>query len=332
MKQFLLLTVIAMPGLLWAQDLKEDQGREAERIIITKKGTVDDKVNIVIDGDRITVNGQPVEEDEPGDITVKRLKIKDLNRFNWSPEMGFDGREQGDNRLMRTTPVPNKAMLGVITEKDEKGAKVVSVNEATAAEKAGLKQHDIITKVDGQVIETPAALSTALRDKKPGDQVEITYLRDGEEATTTATLTPWEAPDSLMFKGNGNGNFSAPGIDFEELMSRIPRDLQDGNGHLRFYNFQNQGPRLGVKIQELESGSGVKVIELEKGSDADKGGLRQGDIIKEANGSVIERAEDLLEAKSKTEPGETLKLKIDRYGASRELSIPLRKKIKTAEL
>ncbi|MCH5690937.1 hypothetical protein LWM68_45930 [Niabella sp. W65] len=97
-------------------------------------------MNIVVDGENITVNGKPLDNDGEGDITVKRLKIKDPNTFSWSPEAGF-GDESGDmDRRIRVFRAPNKAMLGVTTEKTEEGVKVMSVNDETGAKKRGLKR------------------------------------------------------------------------------------------------------------------------------------------------------------------------------------------------
>ncbi len=56
------------------------------------------------------------------------------------------------------------------------------------ADKAGLKTGDIIESVNGQEINEQNSLTRILQKFKPGDQVEIKYLRDGKEASTKATL------------------------------------------------------------------------------------------------------------------------------------------------
>ncbi|MCH5599734.1 hypothetical protein [Niabella ginsengisoli] len=146
MKKVLLLTAVVLPGLLWAQQDENKNKQEAERIIITKKGADTEKLNIIVDGDDITVNGKPVQEGEAGDVTVKRLKIKDLNTFNWSPDAGFGDNENVLNRNFRIMQAPNKAMLGVVTEKNEQGAKVVNVNEETAAKKQVCRKEILLLK------------------------------------------------------------------------------------------------------------------------------------------------------------------------------------------
>ncbi len=335
MKKILLITAAALPGILLAQQDKGDK-KEVERIIITKKGDETGKINIVVDGENITVNGKPVGKDEEGNVTVRRLKIKDPNTFNWSPEIGFNDESGNGNRQISIFRAPNKAMLGVTTEKTDEGVKVMSVNDETGAKKAGLKEGDIITKVDDKVIEAPDQLSESLKDKKPGDKVIIAYKRDGKAATTTAELTKWNAPQVMNFS-NGSANFSTPGINFEELMPMIEKQYESGNnrnGNVRVYTGVNyaSGPKLGIKIQDVAQGSGVKVIELEKGSDADKAGLKEGDIIKEANGMGVEGTDDLLVQTRKSKAGSTLKLKVDRSGKTQNIDVAFSKKLKTADL
>lgn len=56
------------------------------------------------------------------------------------------------------------------------------------ADKAGLKENDIITKVDNQDVNSDKPLSTVLGKYKVGDNITITYLRDGKTYTAKATL------------------------------------------------------------------------------------------------------------------------------------------------
>jgi S1-C subfamily serine protease len=56
------------------------------------------------------------------------------------------------------------------------------------AEKAGIKQGDIITKVNGTHVEEGKGLATLLSQYAPGDKVELTLLRGGKEQKITVTL------------------------------------------------------------------------------------------------------------------------------------------------
>lgn len=62
------------------------------------------------------------------------------------------------------------------------------------AAKAGLREGDIITKVGGKAIDEDRSLSTLINDNKPGDKVELTVLRDGNEQKIQVTLG--EAPQA----------------------------------------------------------------------------------------------------------------------------------------
>ena len=57
-----------------------------------------------------------------------------------------------------------------------------SCRERPAAE-AGLKTGDVITKLNGQAIDDAGDLTRQVGMLKPGDKVELTYLRDGAEKT-----------------------------------------------------------------------------------------------------------------------------------------------------
>ena len=68
------------------------------------------------------------------------------------------------------------------------GAKVSDVNAGSAAEGAGLRNGDVITKVDDTLITDADGLVATVRSYRPGDKVTVTYTRDGDEHTVTLTL------------------------------------------------------------------------------------------------------------------------------------------------
>lgn len=68
------------------------------------------------------------------------------------------------------------------------GVALVEVARGGAAEKAGLRAGDIITRIDDAPITTITSLSEALASDKPGQKVTVTYQRNGREATARVTL------------------------------------------------------------------------------------------------------------------------------------------------
>lgn len=76
------------------------------------------------------------------------------------------------------------------------GILVAEVTAGGPAEKAGIQQGDIILKVDDKDMAVSSDLLVAIRDKNPGDTVQLTFDRDGTETTVTATLD--ERPANLQ--------------------------------------------------------------------------------------------------------------------------------------
>jgi S1-C subfamily serine protease len=68
------------------------------------------------------------------------------------------------------------------------GAALQQVASNSPAASAGLKAGDVIVSIDGHAIKSPEDLLTELRKHQPGDQIHVTYLRNGNQHTTTVTL------------------------------------------------------------------------------------------------------------------------------------------------
>jgi serine protease Do len=70
----------------------------------------------------------------------------------------------------------------------ESGAIVEQVEPGSGADAAGVRRGDIIVRLGSDPIENAGDLFGALRDYQPGDTVELTVVRDGEEQTLDVTL------------------------------------------------------------------------------------------------------------------------------------------------
>jgi putative serine protease PepD len=88
------------------------------------------------------------------------------------------------------------------------GAQIQSLTPNGAAEAAGLRRGDVITKVDDRLVPDPDALIAAVRSHRPGDKVTLTYVRDGKTHTTTATL--------------GSDRGQTPRVEEQEERERLP--------------------------------------------------------------------------------------------------------------
>lgn len=69
-----------------------------------------------------------------------------------------------------------------------KGVYIANVNEGTAAAEAGLREEDVIIAINGKTVATTAQLQEQVALNRPGDKIDVTYIRDGKTKTVTATL------------------------------------------------------------------------------------------------------------------------------------------------
>jgi serine protease Do len=310
-----LLVLLNQP--VFAQDKEKDKEAKDkaksksknEEIIIHRKTDKDTKVTIEIKGDEVLVNGKPADDFEDENITIhKRHGYTTI-----SPRTPF--RAQGGAWSYNDEIAGNYAFLGVTTDEDDKGARIESVTDESAAEKAGLKRGDIITKIGETTISSPDGLTKAIRKHKPEEKATITYLRDGKEQKTTATLGSRKV---VAF-----GEFTAPHPNFNLNLENF------GNGRVYSYNSR---PRLGVKAQDTEEGKGVKVIGIDEESVAEKAGLKEGDVITEFDGKAVNDTDALAKAARESREKSSVTVKFDRGGKSQTAELKTPKKLKTTNL
>ncbi len=326
------------------------KGTENEEIIIRKKGDKDVNITVQINGDKITVNGKPLAEFKEDGISINKRNIRIIGRTSGQPFVfdsdistegpsGFGGMQfwnDDDGKEEKST------FLGVTTENAEDGAKISEVSKGSGAEKAGLKEGDIITKIGSTKIDGPSGLSDAVKAKKPKEEISITYKRDGKENTTKAVLGERVQKNVRVFSMTGPDNngmnfeergFETPGPAERRLMTipRVQRVVPGTNLDDAFdYAFSFGRPKLGLKIQDLEEGDGVKVIEVEKETAAEKAGLKKDDIITEIGGKKIKNTDDAREELQPEEGKTSYSIKAKRNGTEMSFDVKVPKKIKTA--
>ncbi len=162
------------------QRLPKDQLREVGKTveILDPAGNVLTTFNV---GDvsiepRFPNNGRNIQ------IERGRRGAGELNRFDLAPLPGID------------QPAP-PVMLGITMSAQDGGVVVDRVVPGLPAEKAGLKESDLILKFDDKPITTPEALRAALMDKKAGDQIVIRVKRAEKELDLKAQLTAFDAQE-----------------------------------------------------------------------------------------------------------------------------------------
>ncbi|MGC6770013.1 S1C family serine protease [Enterococcus sp. LJL128] len=107
--------------------------------------------------------------EKEGKVTRPALGVSMVDMTNISTQQ----REQ----ILKT---PEELTTGVV---------VRSVQSATPADKAGLEKYDVITKIDGEDVESSTDVQSALYKKKVGDTMEVTFYRGSKEQTVKIELT-----------------------------------------------------------------------------------------------------------------------------------------------
>jgi putative serine protease PepD len=92
-------------------------------------------------------------------------------------------------RELVDTGTATHAQLGVsVQDAQTGGAAVAVVSDGSAAQQLGLREGDVITKVGDRPVDDADSLIAAIRSHRPGDDVTLTFTRDGSQDTVTATL------------------------------------------------------------------------------------------------------------------------------------------------
>jgi len=286
---------------------EQSQLKKNEEIIIRKNNDAPSKTTIVIDSNNITINGKPLA-DYNGDVTVLKRNFmggEGSNFFSPGQSMTMFGNS-------------NKAFLGVLTAKTGNGVIIKNVIDESGAQKAGLKDEDIITQFGDKEITSPDDLRNAVQSYNPGDKVTLSYLRDGKKNSVKVELgkSPNAGPmtynmDSLRnimgqyFRGN-HYNFMMPGDNFG-------------------FNQNNNRQRLGIEIQDTQNGNGAKILNVEQGSAAQKAGLETGDIITRINGEKINDANDVRSQITQNENKSDFKIELKRDNKNMNIEVRIPK-------
>jgi putative serine protease PepD len=91
---------------------------------------------------------------------------------------------------LRGGSVPDRALMGVTTQPsaDNRGAEILEFADGSGAATSALEVGDVITAVDDNEITDPESLGAAIATYQPGDEVTVTFERDGRSDTTTIVL------------------------------------------------------------------------------------------------------------------------------------------------
>lgn len=205
----------------------------------------------------------------------------------------------------------------------ERGVFLGKIVPESPAAKAGLKESDVITEVNGQRIEGTEQFRRMIREIPAGRTAQFTLWRDGHSQTISVTLGKSEPHHPGTFVAP-----AAPGA-FTFHMPDMPEMGQVFGDGLWY----SRRPRLGIDAEDLDGefgnffgapeGEGILVRGILLDSPAGKAGLKVGDVITSVDGERIRSIGELREKLGEKKEGKTVKLGLIRNKAALSLSVEL---------
>ena len=171
------------------------------------------------------------------------------------------------------------------------GVLVNSVFEKQPAFRAGIKVGDIILKIGGATVSSPNSMIRLIGNVSPGQHVKLDVLRNGERKTFTVQLSRKEEPRQQLAALEKNKPLQL-GLVWEELNEAA-----------------SQARKSGLK-------QGVRVIQVLPHSEAEKEGIREGDVITAVNGKAIAGKKEFEDFLRESSDEKTLSLLVSRNDVS----------------
>jgi serine protease Do len=169
--------------------------------IVTKASELKGKIECQLANESARREAKIVARDSATDLAILKIDAKDLPVVPWSgteiptvgswlatPGLTQDPLTVGVVSVAARKIMPPQAALGIQLDVADNVARIASVAPGQAAERAGLKDGDVIRKVNGQDIKGRPHLQQTIRAHQPGDKVTLSIERDGTMQTKEATL------------------------------------------------------------------------------------------------------------------------------------------------
>ena len=151
------------------------------------------------------------------------------------------------------------------------GALVVSAQEGTPGQKAGMKTGDVVTAVNGEPVKDARDLSRRIGAMTPGSKVELSVWRSGKAQSVTVELgtLPADQKDAANDDSDQQQEPQAPASE---------KALAD----------------LGLTVGPSDDGKGLAITGIDPNSDAADKGIKEGETITSVNNQEVSSADDVV--------------------------------------
>ena len=181
------------------------------------------------------------------------------------------------------------------------GLLVIFVEEKSPADKAGIKEDDVIISFNDKKVKYAKEFSRTVKRTKPGTAVNVKVVRDSKVKDLKVKLGEREEKSHKSFSFGGN------------------------------FIYISDRPQIGIKIQELnkdlaayfniDKGKGVLILEVFEDTPAEKSGLKAGDVITSVDKEKVSDPDDLLELLEDYDGGDEVTLEFVRKGKTETAKI-----------
>lgn len=154
------------------------------------------------------------------------------------------------------------------------GAYVMEIAENSGAREAGIQKGDVITRIDEVIVKSNADVIGYVSQKRPGDKVEVTVDRYGEEKIFTVLLK--------------NRSGKAEIIKIDEFTARLGAEFEKADEEL---------------LKEMGLKNGVVVKKLQNGLIKNNTPIKEGFVITKIGNKVIKDVSDIKEVLENAQGG-----------------------------
>jgi S1-C subfamily serine protease len=226
----------------------------------------------------------------------------------------------------------DRALLGVVLRNDDKGLQIAAVTPGGPADKAGVRNEDILLAIDGRKLsgENMSTALETLRELKVDQEVKLTLLRSGKEVVVVAKAARREAQNwprvmvgadldvDLDIDRNITIDTQKIRRDVEQQLKGVRHEIErslGSDGELqRLRNLRiNLMPWWGINLAslnpELAAYFGTDKGVLVLSADADSmPGLKGGDILQSVDGNSVDDPSDVMRQLRDARAGSEVKL------------------------
>jgi serine protease Do len=179
----------------------------------------------------------------------------------------------------------------------KRGVLIGSVMPNSPAEKAGLKDGDIVSELNGRPVETVTQLRNGIASLPPKSKANLLVWRDGKSRSIQVIVGELEGQDAVAIAPDGD----VEGESSEELGVTVVPLTQE----------------LAERIGFSGALNGVVVKEVEPGSLADRAVIRPGDVIVAIGSTLVKDVTDYRKAIAGFDPDKGVRLQLVREGIRR---------------